>query len=138
MNKLSSFWLSCLLVSLFTVTTNVAADHVKKPAKASTEKKITKTQVYKIKSKSPISFFLRPTVHSGVVIKVPANSRWIIRLAGVKKYSSSIWYEVSWNGKKGWVKKKEIIYDSRATNIAARRPDCLLSKTRSKDCDLSS
>lgn len=138
MKELSSFWLCCLFVSLFAVTTNVAADNAKKPTKTSQGKKVTKTKVYKIKSTSAISLFFRPTVHSDIATKVPANSRWILRLTGIKKYSSSTWYEVSWNGKKGWVQKTKIIYDSLATNIAVKKPDCLLSKTRSKDCDLSS
>jgi len=130
--------LCCLFISLFVVTSDAVADHAKKPEGTQTRTKVNKNKVYKIKSKSSIMLFLRPTVHSGVATKVPANSRWILRLAGIKKYSSSTWYEVSWNGKIGWVRKTKIIYDSVATDIAAKKPDCLLSKTRSKDCDLSS
>jgi hypothetical protein len=73
-----------------------------------------------------------------VVTKLPAGSRWILRLKGTKTYSSSTWFKISWNGKKGWVDKKRIVFDSHATQIAKNKPSCLLSKTRSKDCNASS
>ncbi len=121
MRRLSGFWLSCLLVSLLAVTAGAEAK---------------KAKIYKIKATSSIVFYLRPTVHSAVSTTIPANSRWIIRLSGIKNYSSSTWYEVSWNGKQGWVNKTKITYDSLATVIVAKKPNCLLRKTRNKDCDL--
>lgn len=123
MRGLSGFCLSFLFFSLFVVAA---------------EAKAKKAKVYKIKARSSVVIYVHPTAHSAVSTKIPANSRWILRLTGIKKYSSSTWYQVSWNGKKGWVNKTKIIYDSLATAIVAKKPDCLLSKTRSKDCDLSS
>ena len=128
----SHFALVWLVLILAVVPDNSFADPYKD------HRKHTKSKIYKIKSGSSLTLFKHPTFHSDVSTRVPAKSRWILRLKGIKKYSSSTWYEVSWNGKKGWVNKSKILFDSQATDIVARTPDCLLSKTRSKECKLSS
>ncbi|MEE9350908.1 MAG: hypothetical protein V3U78_01505 [Thiotrichaceae bacterium] len=80
--------------------------------------------------------FQNPTVHSRTVKKLPANTRWIIRLSGIKRYSRrNTWFQVSWNGKKGWMRKNILIFDAKATNMAVKNPKCLRNKTRSKACE---
>ena len=99
-----------------------------------------KLKIYRIpqtKSKKPITIYSDPNPHSKVITKLPTKTRWIVKLSGVKKYSSSTWLHISWNKKKGWMKKKHLIFDSQATNIATKNPKCLLNTTRIKSCDPS-
>ncbi len=78
-----------------------------------------------------------PTIHSPIIKKLPANTRWIVKLPGVKKYSNETWLHVSWNNKKGWIKKSKLVFDAKATDMAIKNPKCLHKKTRVKSCSTS-
>jgi hypothetical protein len=120
--KSSSFSCALFLTSLF-LTSNALANPLKvyRVPKSNT----TKLYIYK-----------NPTVHSNTIKKLPGNTRWIVRLPGVKKYSGhNTWFQVSCDGKKGWMKKSLLIFDASATNMATKDPECLLNKTRKKICN---
>ncbi len=96
------------------------------------QKKIYRTP--QTKSKIPKKIFQHPNKHSQVIVKLPIKTRWIIRLPGLKKYSRSTWLHVSWKNKRGWMEQKHLVFDSQATDIAAKKPECL-NPNRSKSCD---
>ena len=107
--------------------------------KAASKKKVKKVKIYRIpqsKTKTPKIVYRRPNKHSKIVIKLPTKTRWIVRLPGKKTYSRSTWLHVSWNNKKGWMDKKHLVFDSQATDMAAKNPDCV-KPNRSKSCDPS-
>ncbi len=97
-----------------------------------------KLKVYRVPTSKPAKLIIysRPTIHSHKVKKLPANTRWIVRLAGIKRYShKNTWLEVSSNGKRGWMPSSLLIFDAKATLIAAKNPKCLRKKTRKKVCE---
>ncbi len=98
-----------------------------------------KKQIYRIpqtKSKTPKKIYKDPNKHSKIIAKLPKKTRWIVRLSGVKKYSRSTWVFVSWNNKRGWMEQKHLVFDSQATDMAAKNPGCI-KPNRSKSCDPS-
>ena len=99
-----------------------------------------KYKIYRVpKGKvAKLVIYENPTVHSRAIKKLPANTRWIVRLPGIKTYSSkNTWLKVSCDGKEGWMPKRLLVFDARATSIAAKNPKCLMNKTRTKACDSS-
>ncbi len=124
--KKRSFLFLCILVSSLLATPIVSfADSYK----------IYRLPKSKVKSVKLI-IYTRPTVHSRTVKKLSLNTRWIVRLAGIRKYSShNTWFQVSWNGKTGWMPQKVLIFDAKATNMANKNPKCLNGKTRNKSCE---
>ncbi len=98
-------------------------------------KKLKVYKVCKLKSGTTLKIYLHPTVHSRTVAKLNRNSRWIIKRKGKKNYRHSRWQKISWNKNTGWIKNSCLKFDKKASNIASRKPDCLNSKTRTKDCE---
>lgn len=93
-------------------------------------------KVYRVAEGKPRPIIYKdPTTHSAIVKKLPANTRWIIKLPGEKKYTRVTWLHVSWNNKVGWIMKTQLIYDEKATTMARKNPRCLYRKTRVKSCN---
>lgn len=79
--------------------------------------------------------YRNPTIHSKVIKKLPSNTRWIVKLPGIKVYSNETWLHVVWNNKEGWIKKNAIVLDNKAINKVAKNPKCLRKKTRDESCN---
>lgn len=96
-----------------------------------------KVKVYKVcqvKSGQRVNLYKDPTIHSRIIAKLPANTSWIKKQKGKKKYSHSHWQKVTWNNKSGWLRNSCLELNKKHTKIVAKQPYCLNKKTRTKDC----
>jgi hypothetical protein len=118
---------------LFTIILACSLFSLQAEASSAKTQKVYKTS--KLKAGEELPIYLHPTVHSSIVIRLAHVSRWIVKKKGIRKYRRSTWQKVSWNGKTGWVEAKYLKLDLKATDIATRQPNCLLKKTRTKDCE---
>jgi len=73
----------------------------------------------------------KPTVHSKVLLQLPADAKWIIKRTSDKQ---GAWQKVLWGANEGWINTNYIQSDEKATQFLSEHRKCVISNPQNSMC----